>query len=83
MPDLIILEGEKRIISKCGPSCYNSAFKECSCICRGINHGIGFKQALKNVLQPSFFLDKRFQSLKLSSHIHDYVRELTQLKLFQ
>ncbi len=69
MPDLLILVGDKGIISKCGPSCYNASFSECACICRGINHGVGYKQGLSNIHDDTFLLDKRFKDLKLSIYL--------------
>jgi len=36
--------GERR----CDERCYNAKGKKCSCVCGGINHGVGIEQAYKN-----------------------------------
>ena len=30
---------------KCDANCYNATSSECDCICGGMNHGVGLKQA--------------------------------------
>ncbi len=37
-------EGERR----CDAKCYNATSKNCGCICGGMNHGVGLKQAKAN-----------------------------------
>lgn len=38
--------GEKRV---CDGKCYNALGPDCDCICGGMNHGVGYIQAVKNV----------------------------------
>ncbi len=33
----------------CGPRCYNAKSKTCTCICGGLNHGVGEANAVQNI----------------------------------
>jgi len=33
---------------KCDAGCYDSSGSTCQCVCGGMNHGAGYKQAVKN-----------------------------------
>ena len=47
MPDLIsVYDSKGKCIGKCGSSCYGAKEPECRCICKGANHGKGFKLAM-------------------------------------
>lgn len=41
-----------KLIGRCDQRCYNAGASNCTCICRGINHGVGRFQAATNSLQP-------------------------------
>ena len=34
---------------KCDARCYNAKGKKCTCVCGGINHGIGLEAALEKM----------------------------------
>lgn len=37
-----------RLVSRCDSKCHNAEHPKCVCICGGINHGVGTKQAITN-----------------------------------
>ncbi len=53
MAVISIFDGD-RCVGQCDESCYDSECDECTCVCGGINHGVGREQAIKNTL---IFLD--------------------------
>ncbi len=50
-PVLIIKSKEGKLIGSCGTQCYDDEGFHCTCICGGTNHGVGRKQAARNVLE--------------------------------
>ena len=48
-----IFDGD-RCMGQCDEDCYDSNADDCSCVCGGLNHGVGRDQAIKNTL---IFLD--------------------------
>lgn len=36
------------LVGRCDAKCYLATCSECTCICRGMNHGAGLNQALDN-----------------------------------
>jgi len=34
---------------KCDEKCYNAKSMRCTCICGGVNHGVGLRQAIENL----------------------------------
>lgn len=48
MPTLIAVYNEHACIGKCDEQCYDAVKPGCTCICNGINHGVGFHKALHN-----------------------------------
>jgi len=36
------------LVGRCDAKCHTAKGKKCKCICEGLNHGVGTKQALKN-----------------------------------
>ena len=51
MQDLIQLIKGDKIVARCGPNCYNPPAGHLPCICRGVNRGVGRKQAAANTLE--------------------------------
>lgn len=49
-PVLLIRQKTGRIIGVCSAGCYNAEGFNCTCICGGVNHGVGRKQAAQNVV---------------------------------
>jgi hypothetical protein len=49
-PVLIIRDNTGRIIGCCARHCYDSEDFRCNCICGGVNHAVGRRQAAQNVL---------------------------------
>lgn len=48
-PVIIIRNANGRIIGCCSSLCYDDDGFRCDCICGGVNHGVGRKQAAQNV----------------------------------
>ncbi len=52
---------------RCDARCYDAMHDDCECICGGLNHGVGYKRAVENVVE-----------LKL----HNYVEGVTLVPKF-
>ena len=59
MATLIKISYGGRRVRRCDHRCYMDSGKRCQCICGGVNHGVGLRQALKNTAEIA------------SHHIHD------------
>lgn len=51
MATLIELRDHHHAVQSCNARCYNSKTPTCTCICNGLNHGVGHTQALTNTRQ--------------------------------
>jgi hypothetical protein len=45
-------------IGRCDSKCYNAKEAGCSCICDGINHGVGLESAIENTRRNADALEK-------------------------
>ena len=48
MATLLALLNSARILRRCDKRCYDATTPKCKCICGGLNHGVGFRQAVAN-----------------------------------
>jgi len=48
MSCLIYASNSEGCTGKCDANCYNATGAVCGCICGGMNHGVGLKQATDN-----------------------------------
>jgi hypothetical protein len=48
---LSVYDSEQGCVGTCGKKCYAAKSAKCGCICAGANHGVGFYQAVKNVIE--------------------------------
>lgn len=80
MPKLLIYNTHGRSRLSCGYDCYMGVFPNCNCICRGINHGVGYEEALKNTLLIFDDLKAYDKNYKLSLHSKRQLAKLKQLK---
>lgn len=55
MTTLIAVYNQKGLIGKCDEYCYDDVDVGCHCICNGLNHGVGFAQAVKNTARHCAF----------------------------
>ena len=53
------LQGSR--MRRCNAKCYNARGQECSCLCGGVNHGVGEHQAFENCRATGFAWAKRKQ----------------------
>lgn len=49
MTTLISVHNSSGLVGRCDAHCYDAREPDCTCICGGKNHGVGFKQAYDNV----------------------------------
>ena len=47
MPSLISLSHNGHVQNHCGAKCYNATIVPCTCICMGLNHGVGRAAAIE------------------------------------
>jgi hypothetical protein len=45
---LLILRRGRDIVGECDALCYDAKGKICECLCSGLNHGVGYAQAVIN-----------------------------------
>jgi hypothetical protein len=59
MPTLMIYRGRTNV-RRCTAQCYNASGTRCTCICSGMNHGVGELKALQNTdnWRREFFYDQ-------------------------
>lgn len=43
-----VRKSDGRIVGRCDAKCYQATEPKCTCICGGMNHGVGYKQAIQN-----------------------------------
>ncbi len=48
MTTLISYQDSSGVRGRCDARCYNATGPHCDCICGGLNHGVGRKQAVEN-----------------------------------
>ena len=60
-------------VGRCTAKCYNATTKNCTCICGGVNHGVGLRRAKENIIEM-------FDEISEKYVISD---ECRQLPLFQ
>lgn len=48
MSTLLALYNSARCVGRCDANCYNATEPKCTCICGGVNHGVGYPQAREN-----------------------------------
>src|SRR5262245_38651445 len=49
MATLIAVYNSDGCVGRCDANCYEARHAKCTCICRGMNHRAGLKQATRNV----------------------------------
>jgi hypothetical protein len=47
------VDNEGKTVRKCDARCYNAKGKDCTCVCGGRNHGIGFEAAKEKTLNEA------------------------------
>lgn len=87
MPALITVYRNAKPVASCGTKCYNAKTPNCSCICGGLNHGVGFAKAVQNTTKSAKALARKYlhethQPCRITAINHpDYTHE-TQLQMF-
>ena len=67
-------------VGRCDSKCYNAKTETCVCICGGLNHGAGRKQALENTRE----LQKKWiENWKKSNPGTEFVVPGNQFELFR
>ena len=64
----IVSDGRKRV---CNSRCYNAKRIKCGCICNGLNHSKGLKQATENTIKAAEELAKQGLEVKPINYILD------------
>ncbi|MBA7637589.1 hypothetical protein ES703_45235 [subsurface metagenome] len=60
------------ITGRCDQRCYNAKGPKCNCICGGINHGKGKKQAIDNTVKNRDSLIEWLQVVNLTFKLDQY-----------
>lgn len=48
MTTLIAIYNNDGLVGRCDSRCYNARGPRCTCICGGVNHGVGLNRAVEN-----------------------------------
>lgn len=83
MTTLISVHNSTGCIGRCDAKCYNAALPECTCICKGANHGAGESQATqktREIIKDRFNLSLPLSVLAEPLTINSPV---SQLELFK
>lgn len=57
MTTLIAVYHGSRCVGRCDARCYNAHGPNCNCVCRGRHHGVGFDDALEQVVDHEVGID--------------------------
>jgi hypothetical protein len=83
MSTLISVYNSDGCVGRCDAKCYEAKTPGCDCICGGVNHGAGFKQAQENTRE---YAEEWIDRYKKENNIPDAIgmisNELKQLNLF-
>jgi hypothetical protein len=47
----LISQGDNNTQRRCDAKCYDAKSPDCDCCCKGLNHGVGLKQAQSNTAE--------------------------------
>lgn len=48
MTALLLLRAGRGIVGRCDAACYDAREAACTCLCEGVNHRVGYEQAVAN-----------------------------------
>lgn len=48
MTTLLVVYNSDGCVGRCDAKCYNATCEDCTCVCGGVNHGVGVNQAIEN-----------------------------------
>jgi len=82
MATLISVYGVNGCIGRCDEKCHSALKPVCTCICGGVNHGVGVGQARKNSKALADEKIKENVTDKRCEFVHIF-REEQQLELFK
>lgn len=70
-------------VGRCDARCYNANCKDCTCICGGINHGVGRTKAMDNTRRLSDAMIEDYKEKHPGEQLRFRKnREVRQLTLF-
>lgn len=46
---IIARKADGSLLGRCDAKCYNAKGLKCTCVCGGMNHGVGLNQAIDNI----------------------------------
>lgn len=83
MCTLIAVYSSDGCVGRCDAKCYNAEGPECDCICGGVNHGAGLKQAVDNTRElADGWIEDYAQKHPEAEKFTVTAREPVQLELF-
>jgi hypothetical protein len=84
MTTLISVYTSEGCVGRCDARCYNATTPGCFCVCGGMNHGVGEKQAFENTRQHAEqMLEAYAKRRKLKDYRGQVPDEVRQIPLFQ
>jgi hypothetical protein len=73
MSTLIAAYNSDGCIGRCDDKCHNAKHPVCNCICKGLNHGVGYAQAIANTVK---LVDKTLEEYRLQNPDHKIIKKM-------
>jgi len=84
MACLIYQSNSEGCTGKCDANCYNATGPVCDCVCGGMNHGAGLKQATANTaLYAEKMIEKYAEEKGIDKKEFHVNKKIFQLKMFE
>ena len=82
MATLISYQSSDGSRGRCDARCYNAKHPRCKCICGGVNHGVGLRQAVLNTATMAEEWLEKYEDGQINRElVSDFTKTWEQMKL--
>ena len=83
MATLISYQSSGGSRGRCDAKCYNAKSSRCRCICGGVNHGVGLRQAVLNTATMAEEWLEKYEDGQINRElVSEFIAIEKQMKLF-
>ena len=83
MATLISYQSSDGSRGRCDARCYNAKHPRCKCICGGVNHGVGLRQAVLNTATMAEEWLEKYEDGQINRElVSEFIAIEKQMKLF-
>lgn len=75
-------DSEGRCLARCDANCHNATKPICTCVCGGMNHGVGIKKAMANTREYAEEMIKEYSEANGPGLSFKVAPEAAQLTIF-